>query len=180
MKKLVMMLFVPFLLVGCGQKMMNTPTKQVEMFFANYQSLDDSVVEQLNKVANEEELFNSTQRKDYVELMKKHYQDLKYEIKDEIIDGDTATVTVEIEVTDYSKTLEDAENYLNENKSEFNNDKNEYDESLFTTYRLEQIKKSTDKVKYTLNIYLTKVDNEWKIDDLSETDRMKINGMYEY
>lgn len=180
MKKLAMMLFVPFLLVGCGQKMMNTPTKQVEMFFANYQSLDDSVVEQLNKVANEEELFNSTQRKDYVELMKKHYQDLKYEIKDEIIDGDTATVTVEIEVTDYSKTLEDAEKYLNENKSEFNNEKNEYDESLFTTYRLEQIKKSTDKVKYTLNIYLTKVDNEWKIDDLSETDRMKINGMYEY
>lgn len=180
MKKLAMMLFVPFLLVGCGQKIMNTPTKQVEMFFANYQSLDDSVVEQLNKVANEEELFNSTQRKEYVELMKKHYQDLKYEIKDEIIDGDTATVTVEIEVTDYSKTLEDAEKYLNENKSEFNNDKNEYDESLFTTYRLEQIKKSTDKVKYTLNIYLTKVDNEWKIDDLSETDRMKINGMYEY
>lgn len=180
MKKLAMMLFVPFLLVGCGQKIMNTPTKQVEMFFANYQSLDDSVVEQLNKVANEEELFNSTQRKEYVELMKKHYQDLKYEIKDEIIDGDTATVTVEIEVTDYSKTLEDAEKYLNENKSEFNNDKNEYDESLFTTYRLEQLKKSTDKVKYTLNIYLTKVDNEWKIDDLSETDRMKINGMYEY
>lgn len=180
MKKLVMLLFVPFLLVGCGQKMMNTPTKQVEMFFANYQSLDDSVVEQLNKVANEEELFNSTQRKEYVELMKKHYQDLKYEIKDEIVDGDTATVTVEIEVKDYSKTLKDAENYLNENKSEFNNDKNEYDESLFTTYRLEQLKKSTDKVKYTLNIYLTKVDNEWKIDDLSETDRMKINGMYEY
>lgn len=180
MKKLVMLLFVPFLLVGCGQKMMNTPTKQVEMFFANYQSLDDSVVEQLNKVANEEELFNSTQRKEYIELMKKHYQDLKYEIKDEIVDGDTATVTVEIEVKDYSKTLKDAENYLNENKSEFNNDKNEYDESLFTTYRLEQLKKSTDKVKYTLNIYLTKVDNEWKIDDLSETDRMKINGMYEY
>ena len=180
MKKFVMMLFIPFLLVGCGGKMMNTPTKKVEMFFANYQSLDDSVVKQLNDVANEEELFNSTQRKEYVDLMKKHYQDLKYEIKDEIVDGDTATVTVEIEVKDYSKTLKDAETYLNEHKQEFNNDKNEYDESLFTSYRLEQLKKSTDKVKYTLNIYLTKVDNEWKMDDLSETDRMKINGMYEY
>ena len=84
MKKFVMILFIPFLLVGCGQKMMNTPTKKVEMFFANYQSLDDSVVKQLNDVANEEELFNSTQRKEYVDLMKKHYQDLKYEIKDEI------------------------------------------------------------------------------------------------
>lgn len=180
MKKFVIMLFISFLLVGCGDKMMNTPTKKVEMFFANYQSLDDSVVKQLNDVANEEELFNSTQRKEYIDLMKKHYQDLKYEIKDEIVDGDTATVTVEIEVKDYSKALKDAENYLNEHKEEFNNDKNEYDESLFTSYRLEQLKKSTDKVKYTLNIYLTKVDNEWKMDDLSETDRMKINGMYEY
>ena len=107
-------------------------------------------------------------------------KNMEYEIKDEIVDGDTATVTVEIEVKDYSKTLKDAETYLNEHKEEFNNDKNEYDESLFTSYRLEQLKKSTDKVKYTLNIYLTKVDNEWKMDDLSETDRMKINGMYEY
>ncbi len=179
MKKFIILWFLPFLLVGCG-KMMNTPTKKVEMFFANYQSLDDSVIEQLNDVANEEELFNSTQKKEYVDIMKKHYQDLKYEIKDEIIDGDTATVTVEIEVNDYSKTLKDAENYLNEHKEEFNNDKNEYDESLFTSYRLEQLKNSTDKVKYTLNIYLTKVDNEWKMDDLSETDRMKINGLYDY
>jgi len=179
MKKLLL-LFIPFLLVGCGQKMMNTPTKKVEMFFANYQSLDDTVMEQLNDVANEEELFNTEQRKTYVDLMKKHYQDLTYEIKDEVVDGDTATVTVEIEVTDYSKSLSDAEDYLNSNRAEFNDENDEYDESLFTTYRLDRLKESTDKVKYTLNIYLTKVDDDWRIDDLSETDRMKINGMYEY
>ena len=103
-----------------------------------------------------------------------------FEIKDEVVDGDTATVTVEIEVTDYSKSLSDAEDYLNNNKAEFNDENDEYDESLFTTYRLDRLKESTDKVKYTLNIYLTKVDDEWQIDDLSETDRMKINGMYEY
>lgn len=180
MKKIFLLLFLPFLLVGCGQKTMNTPTKKVEMFFANYQSLDDKVIEQLNDVANEEELFNTEQRESYIELMKKHYQGLTYEIKDEVVDGDTATVTVEIEVTDYSKSLSDAEDYLNNNKAEFNDENDEYDESLFTTYRLDRLKESTDKVKYTLNIYLTKVDDEWQIDDLSETDRMKINGMYEY
>lgn len=179
MKKLLL-LFLPFLLVGCGAQTMNTPTKKVEMFFANYQSLDDSVIEQLNDVANEEELFNTEQRESYVNLMKKHYQDLTYEIKDEVVDGDSATVTVEIEVTDYSKILGEAEQYLNDNQSEFNNEEDEYDESLFTTYRLDRLKEAKDKVKYTLNIYLTKVDDEWRIDDLSETDRMKINGMYEY
>lgn len=180
MKKLLILLFIPFLLVGCGEKTMNTPTKRVEMFLANYQSLDDEVLNQLNDTANEEMLFNDTQRKAYVNLMKEHYKALKYEIKDEVIDGDSATVTVEIEVKDYSKVLNDAEDYLKEHPEEFRNSTGEYDESSFTTYRLDKIKDTKDTVKYTLNISLTKIDKEWKLDDLSESDRMKINGMYEY
>lgn len=180
MKKLLLILVLPFLLVGCGEKTMNTPTKRVEMFFANYQSLDDEVVEQLNTTANEEVLFDEINKKDYIDVMKKHYQALKYEIKDEVVDGDSATVTVEIEVKDYSKLLKDAESYLDEHPEEFNDTEGKYDESLFTNYRLDKIKDVKDTVKYTLNIDLTKIDKEWKIDDLSETDRMKINGMYEY
>ena len=106
--------------------MFNTPTKKVEMFFQNYQTLSKDVVEQLNKVVNEEENFNADQRLAYKELMKKHYQELTYEIKDEKIDGNKATVTVEIEVTDYSKTLKDADKYLENNKAEFYDDKGVY------------------------------------------------------
>lgn len=180
MKKILLVLVLPFLLVGCGKDMMNTPTKKVEMFFANYQSLDDKVLEQLNETTDDEVLFNETNKKDYIDLMKKHYQNLKYEIKDEVIDGDSATVTVEIEVNDYSKILTDANKYLDEHPEEFNDSDSKYDESLFTTYRMNKLKDVEDTVKYTLYIHLTKIDKEWRMDDLTETDRMKINGMYGY
>ena len=83
MKKILLGILSIILLSGCGEKMFNTPTKKVEMFFQNYQTLSKDVIEQLNKVVNEEENFNADQRLAYKELMKKHYQELKYEIKDE-------------------------------------------------------------------------------------------------
>lgn len=180
MKKIVLGIVTILLLSGCGEKMFNTPTKKVEMFFQNYQTLSKDVVEQLNKVVNEEENFNADQRLAYKELMKKHYQELTYEIKDEKIDGNKATVTVEIEVTDYSKTLKDADKYLENNRAEFYDDKGVYNAFLFTTYRIEQLKKVTDKVKFTLNLTLSKVDDEWQLDPISDVDEQKINGVYYY
>jgi len=180
MKKIILGVLSILVLTGCGEKMFNTPTKKVEMFFQNYQTLSDEVIEQLNNVVNEEENFNAEERLAYKELMKKHYQELKYEIKDEQIDGDKATVTVEIEVTDYSNALKEADQYLENNKSEFYDENGVYNEFLFTTYRIEQLKKVTDRVKFTLNLTLSKVDDEWKLDDISDIDEQKINGVYYY
>lgn len=180
MKKFICF-FIPFLLLGCGnRKLLNTPTKKVEMFFSAYQSLDDNVLEQLNDTVNEEVAFNTEQRKIYIDLMKKHYQELKYDIKDAIEDGDLAMVTVEIEVTDYSKVMDEASEYLEDNVEEFNNESGEYDPKLFTTYRLEKLKDVKDRVKYTLEVNLTKIDDEWTVDDISESDQMKIHGLYNY
>ncbi len=182
MKKLIAILSVLALFTGCScdQKMMDTPTKKVEMFFSNYQSLDDEVMTQLDEIVAEEENFNTEHREAYKELMKKHYQDLTYDVKDEIIDGDVATVTVEIEVTDYSKAMSDAEDYLAEHPEEFQDENGEYDPSLFVTYRLKQLKEVKDKVKYTLDLTLSKVDDEWKLDNISDVDERKIHGMYIY
>lgn len=182
MKKLIVLLsvFTLFVSCGCGKKLMDTPTKKVEMFFANYQSLDDEVISQLDKIVAEEENFNTEHRASYKEIMKKHYKNLTYDVKDEKVDGDTATVTVEIEVTDYSKTMEDADQYLNEHPDEFKNENGEYDKSLFITYRLKQLKDTKDKVKYTLDLTLSKVDDEWKLDKISDVDERKIHGMYVY
>lgn len=180
MKKIILCLLSILLLSGCGEKVFNTPVKKVETFLQNYQTLSVDIVEQLNKVVNEEENFNADQRLAYKELMKKHYQDLTYEIKDEKIDGDKATVTVEIEVRDYSKALKEADQYLENNKTEFYDDKGVYNEFLFTTYRIEQLKKVKDKVKFTLNLTLSKMNDEWKLDPISDIDEQKINGVYYY
>ena len=181
MKKLISFLAIFTLIIttGCGNKMLNTPTKKVEMFLGNYQSLDDEVMSQLDDTLANENMTDE-QKDRYKEIMKKHYQNLTYEIKDEVIDGDMATVTVEIEVTDYTKVMDDADKYLSEHKDEFNDKDNKYDESLFIDYRLDLLEKAKDRVKYTLDLTLTKVDGEWQLDDISDIDEQKIHGMYNY
>lgn len=179
MKKFILLIASIMVFTGCG-KILNTPTKKVEIFFGNYQTLDDDVTSQLDKIVAEEESFNTEQRKAYKSLMKKHYQHLKYDIKDERIDGDIATVTVEIEVTDYSKVMSDTEKYLSEHPEEFRNETGEYDKSKYMAYRLEQLKDAKDRVKYTLDLTLTKIDDEWRLDQISDVDEQKIHGMYVY
>lgn len=178
MKKLIILLLV--ILTGCEEKnLMNTPTKKVEMFFENYQVLSDNVMDDLKNVTAEEELFNTENREKYISLMKKHYQSLTYEIKDEKVDGDTALVTVEIEVKDYSKALEEAETYLENNPQEFEED-GKFNEFLFMNYKIEKLIKVKDTVKYTLDLTLSKIDDVWTLDNISSIDEQKINGVYDY
>lgn len=181
MKKVWSILIGALLLTGCGTKLFNTPTKKVEAYFSNYQSLDKSVLKQLDKVVAEEEKFNTKQREAYRDLMKKHYRNLTYDIKDEKINGDTATVTTEIEVTDYSKVLEDADQYLKDHPKQFADETTgDYNESAYMDYRIEKLKKADEKVKYTLEMTVTKVDGEWVIDNPSDVALQKIHGIYRY
>lgn len=184
MKKILYILGIMILMTGCGcqaiEDMDNTPTKKVEAYLNSYQSLDDNVLNDLDNILDEEITFNDDQRNRYREIVKKSYQELSYEIKDEKIDGDKATVEVEIEVIDHSKVLTDANDYFDEHKDEFNDDEGKYDVSLFTDYRINMLEKNREKVKYTLNLKLTKKDNEWSLDKLSENDINKINGTYNH
>ena len=181
MKKLWILLVMPFLLLGCtlGEDMTNTPTKQVESMLSKYQTLDEDVLRNLDNVVAEEETFNTKQRDKYREIMKKHYQDLIYEIKDEKIDGDDATVEVEIEVKDYTKALKDAEEYRRNHESEFYDADGKFDRSLYIDHKLKELEKSKEKVTYTLELDLTKKDGKWLLDKLSKTDKEKIHGVYE-
>ena len=97
-----------------------------------------SVMDDLDKVVDEEERFNTKQRESYRELMKKHYQSIQYDIKDEKINGDQAEVRVEVEVIDYSKILQDADNYLEDHRDEFLDKDGEYSETKYMNYRLEK------------------------------------------
>lgn len=182
MKKILSILLLSIIFItGCGtKKLFNTPTKKVEMFFSKYQSLDDEVVDQLKEITNNKMNFTEENKDDYIEIMKKHYQTLKYEIKDEVINGNSATVTAEIEVMDYSKILSDADKYLESHRDEFKNESGEYSEQLFNKYRIDKLKQAEDKVKYTIDINLTKIDDEWVIDDLDNDTMDKIQGVYVY
>ena len=112
--------------------------------------------------------------------MKKHYQDLEYDIKDEKIDGDRAIVTVEIEVDDYSKVLKEASDKLTSDPEYFNDENGKYSHTKYIDYQLELMKNNKDKVKYTLELTLTKKDKKWVMDKLTTTDMEKMNGSYNY
>lgn len=180
MKKIITIFLITILFCGCNSKdLFNTPTKRVESFFNYYQSLDEKVMDDLKKVTAESLSFNEKQRNEYIELMKNHYKGLTYEIKDEIIDGDKATVVAEIEVNDYTLALAEADKYLVENEDEFKvNDK--FDETLFRDYQLKLLKESKDRITYTLDLTLSKIDKEWVMDEISSTTEQKINGIYKY
>ena len=162
MKKILAMflLTMSVLISGCGESLNNTPTKQVEMFFMNYQTLDSDVIIDLDKVLESDTSMNNEQKEKYKEIMKKHYKNLSYDVKNEMVNGDTAVVTVEIEVYDYSKKMLDINEYLLDNPEEFVGENNNYNQEKFMDYRLSELEKVEDKVKYTLDLSLTKYDEE--------------------
>lgn len=182
MKKILSVLAVGLILTGCsiGSDMSNTPTKRVEEYLNNYQTLDSNVLTKLDSIVNEEELFDEDQKTTYKDILKKHYQDLTYTIKEETVNGDTATVETEIEVTDYTKALKEAETKRTTNEKDFMDEEGIFDEIKFNTYKLDLIKASKERVKYTIYFSLTKKDNEWVLDDLTDTEEQKLLGIYEY
>ena len=180
MKKVLIALIGAILLVtGCENDLMNTPTKRVETLLNNYVTLDKSVLSDLDETLLTETVMTQEQKDKYKDILKNQYQHLSYEIKEETIDGDNATVEAEIEVYDYKKVIDEAEDYLANNPQEFLMENSEMtDVSKFNDYKLEQLKNAKDKVTYTLNLTLKKVDDKWQLDDLTDTEISKIHGLY--
>ena len=156
----------------------STPTSAVERLFARYNNNDEEIMVELDDYINTSNL-TKEQNKKYKEIYLKQFRDLKYEIKEEVIDGDTATVTTQITVYDYFKAENDANNYLTTNSDEFMTE-GVYDESKFTDYKLKELEKVNDTVDYTIDFTLTKVDNEWVVNELTNEQLEKIHGVYEY
>lgn len=124
MKKIISIFIFLLLLVGCS--LSNTPTSKVEDLLIKYQTLDKDISSGIDDILKEENLTES-QKDRYRKLIEKQYKNLSYEVKDEVIDGDTATITVEIEVFDYKKSFNKVNNSYQENKDytleEYNDEK---------------------------------------------------------
>ena len=174
MKKVLYFLVAIVLLTGCScsANMGNTPTKKVEEYLNKYQTNDDDVVSDLDEVLTNDTTLTADERNDYSDFMKTHYRDMQYEIKDETIDGDTATVDAEVTVRNYADVVNEANDYRLNNPDEFD------DNNTFASYRLGKLKEVTDTETYTITFHLTKENDEWKIDDLSDDDLRKLSGLY--
>lgn len=165
MKKLFFILLVVFLLTGC--MMGNTPTSLVENLFSKYQMLDDDIKKEINTMLGNQNL-SDEQIARYRKVLENQYKNLTYEVKNEVIDGDKAIVTVEIEVIDYKKAV-----------SDFTFDSNLYTKYEYDNKKLDLLESASDKVIYTLELSSSKdKDGNWHLDNLSNAALKKIEGMY--
>lgn len=178
-KRVVFIIAILFLIVGCGAKF-NTPTKEVEMFLNKYQTNDSEVVSQFDTSLLDEDNLTSEQKEKYKEIMLGQYKDMTYEIKEEKIDGNKVSVEVEIEVYDYTTSLNNSYMFLEENQDQFYID-DVLDVISFVNYKLDQLFNYKDRTTYTIIFKLEREDSnsQWNIQDLSESDLKKIHGIYE-
>lgn len=164
-KKIFLISFILFLLVGCA--MANTPTSIVENVLMKYQKVDNDIDNAIDSVLDEQNL-TEDHAKRYRKLLTDQYKNLSYEVLDERIDGDRATVTVEIEVIDYKNAIAD-----------LTFDSTIYTKESFDEEKLNRLESAKDKVTYTLDLTLTKdSDDNWRIDALTNEQIKKIQGMY--
>lgn len=176
MKKIIVILLGIFLLVGCTDTT-NTPSRKVEDYLSKYQKMDDDVITQLDLTLDNDTSMDEDQKKEYKSLMQKQYQNLSYKITDEKIENDKANVDVEIEVYDYQTSINKAKAYFEEHKEELMKDKKD-EEKAYIDYKIEQMKKVSDKANYDITFNLTKKDGKWTVDDLTDADRQKLHGLY--
>ena len=188
MKKILIAIITLFLVVGvvgCNNNTADTPTKRVESFLGKYQENHQDVLNQLDDVIDTAGTMTMDHKNDYRSLMQRQYKGLTYKIIDETREGNSATVEVEIEVYDYATSIRESEAYLISNKDEFMKNRvegedmfEEVDNDKFMTHKINQLKDVTNRVKHTVIFTLTKDGDTWKINDISDTDRQKIHGLY--
>ena len=174
-KSLFICLLILFLATACS--MGNTPTDKVEALLKRYNSKADVVKTELGDYLNSLDFDDDTRSK-YEEIYLRQYSDLTYEIKEEVIDGDTAIVTAQIKVYDYYGAEENINNYISNNESQFYDDNNIYSASKALLYRIGELTKTNEKIEYTLEFSLTKVNDTWSVDTLTNEQLEKIHGTY--
>ena len=177
MKKILMLLVLIFL-VGCNNS--NTPVGEVEKFLSKYQNLDNEIIVGLNNELEDDTSLTEDQRTLYLDLWKKHYKNLKYSIKDSKIEDDRAIVTASIEVTDYTKSVNESDIYRENHMEEFQDEAGNYDIVKFNDFKISQLMNVTDTIKFEIDFQVIKTDGKWVLSDLTNDDYLKLSGMYNY
>ena len=176
MKKILIVVMSIILLTACASS--NTPKAKVESYLGRYISMNEDVVLDMETTIASENL-SEENRKVYKEVLTRQYEDLKYTVKDESIDGDKATVTVQITVYDLYKSEQASLSHLNMNPEDFmTNDI--VDNEKYTKYKLEEMKKTTETVDFELEFYLTKENGTWLVEEPDRITLEKIHGFYNY
>ena len=175
-KLLLVISVISVFIIGCSFNL--SPRERVEELLNKYIKNDREIIKELNIYIKKQEL-NEYQKELYKEVILDEYSNLKYEIKNEVINGNKAEVRVRLKVKDLYKIENESIKYLYDHPNDFLTE-GKFNQNKFLNYKLNQMKERNDLVNYIVKIKLTKKKNVWFINKLSNETIRKIHGMYEY
>ena len=178
MKKVLSILTL-FLVVLSLSGCKDNAKKAVSRYLDKYIALDSDVLVDMNDIISKENLSDENKKK-YESIFKKQYQDLKYTILSEEYNGDEAVIKTKITVYDLYASQKESNEYLKSHADSFNDENGVYNADLFIAYKLDKMMKTTNKVDYTIDFYVSKSDGGWLVSALSQSDLEKIHGIYNY
>ena len=164
MNKLLIFIISIMLFSGCD--IANTPTSKVEDYLGRYQRLDNSVSISYTQLAGSNDV-DKNNRDRYQKLVEKQFRNLSYEVKEEVIDGDVAYVTVQVKVCNYGDALD-------KHDVGYYDDNDEYHEKV-----VEELERQKEKIVYTITFELElNQKDEWEVREPSLEDKDKLLGIY--
>lgn len=153
----------------------DSPVDLVNQYMKRYQNLDSQVVNDI--VYDFDDSLTEKQQEQYVEIMKRQYENLTYEISESEINGTDAIITVQFEVYDLSSAMSQADSYVEVYHDKFvEND--EFDVYSAIDYKLQFLISYNERITYSVKFAFYKENRQWKLTDLSESDLKKIRGTY--
>ena len=174
MKKIIIIILVIFI-TGCKN---NSARDIVSSYLDEYHNLSTNIINEINNAVDLNDKFSKKNKKIYKDILKRQYKDLKYKIIREEYDNDIALITVNVNVYDLNKAEEEALLYLTDHLSEFYNEDNTFNENKYISYKLDLMSKTNIKVNYDILFTLRKKNNNWILDQPTESDLEKIHGLY--
>lgn len=166
------------MVVGCACAT-DKASDAVRDYLNKYNNQHETIISQLDDLVKSENL-TEEQGEKYKEVMTKQYKDLNYKIVEENYNGDEATVKTKITVYDLYSVQKEVEEYQNNNKNEFIDADGNYDKDKFLNYKLDEMKKTTKTIEYTIDFKVIKKDGVWTLDNVSTESLEKIHGIYNY
>lgn len=175
MKKFLLVALITLMFCGCS--MSGGPSMKVMEYLSKFNSLDELVIQDMESTIQGENL-STDNMTIYRNVLQRQYQDLKYDVVEESINGDNAVVIAKITVYDLNKSKQDSEIYMNEHQDEFLDMDNIFDQEGYMKYRLENMLATKDTISHNISFNLTKKDGEWEIDNIDRVTLEKIHGLY--
>ena len=176
MKKIIVLLITIMSLFGCN--LSATPSSEVEKYLDNFNNLTESVLIDVdNKVSTEN--LSGENKEVYKRVLLRQYENMKYDIIDENIEGNSAIVKANITVYDYYKTEDITSTYMMEHTNDFNDSYGMFNNELYNSYRLGELLKTNDTTTYEVTFNLKKDDNgNWIMASPNRETLEKLNGFY--